>query len=137
MRAEQAVDLVARLADRLADLGGQRRRERLDLGRQRDAKALHHLQARAEGRGRPRRLRGTRGAGALGDEFGVGFGDFGDQRAGRGVVDLQHGVGAVQVASRQARAVSRKSFRIGAPSSCAWSSVLSARNSGCHCMPNT
>ena len=39
--------------------------------------------------------------------------------------------------SRTARAASRKSFRMGCPSSCSSCRRPSAMNSGCHCMPNT
>ena len=45
--------------------------------------------------------------------------------------------GSAAQASRAARAVAMKSLRIGLPSSWVWSSAVSARNSGCHCMPNT
>ena len=103
MPRQQAVELVARLRDRLADLLRQRARpaRRARPPRRRESAADAALRSASGTRG-PGGLRGARGGGLGGDAGGVVGGQFGDQRAGGGVVDLQRGH-AVQCCARGAR----------------------------------
>ena len=91
MRPSKPVQLVARLRDRLADLGGQRARRASRARRTtRGAKAL-----RSQPRARPAACAAQAGCAARARAAlaatlaASSAGSFGDQRAGGGVVDLQ------------------------------------------------
>ena len=86
---EKAVQLVARLRQRLADLLRQRPGERLELGRDGEAKAGDRDRALGERRRLPRRLCLPGPLGLFRDAGRIVGGNLGDQRAVGGVGDLQ------------------------------------------------
>src|SRR4029077_16209352 len=120
---QQPVQLVARLADRLADLTRERGGGRLQPRPQCSAKKLNESQALAQRRGRPRGQRGTRSA-RLARHRGVIVGAaLGDDGAGGWIVDRQcghrcvrEGLYTVAGTLRVARAAFKKSRSNGASS---------------------
>ena len=111
---EQAVDLIARLPDRLAHFGGEEAGEPLEVAHQLAAKATDRLDARRRAVAPPMRLR--RAGALVGRCNGLGgvVGQFGNDAAVRGIDDGQH---AEVVSRRAARVAARKSVSSGSPDS--------------------
>ena len=110
--AEKAVQLVARLRDRLADLGSERLGQRFQFGDDFFAKSRDHRLALGERAARPARLRGA-GACRLSRDAGrIVGGHFGDDRAVRRIDDrecLRHVLCAARAWARKSSSRGRSS----------------------------
>ncbi len=125
---EYAVDLVARLSDRLADFRRQHGRKPLDLADQFGAKAADHLDATGQWLGGPAWLRGAGARAGRRNRLGGVVGQFGNDAAVRGVENGQH---AEADSRRVARAALRKSLSSASPDRI--DAFFQSWNSGCHC----
>ena len=136
MRADEPVHLVARLADRLADLGGSVRASSSAAVGHDVAELARSPRARfASGSGGPRGLRGARAVVLGADGLGGVGGDVEQHGAGGGIGEL-HGSSFKERRPRPCGAPRWRGNRRAAGVSSMNEASPGGWNSGCHCTPN-